>query len=405
MENLTSFFLVLATFGSLEGSYSFKRGVDYFRFFSAVRHQPLGKFIPQVVVIIPCRDLNPGMEENLAAYFQLDYTAYRILLVAGEKSDPCVSLLERARTKYPHVLSSLLFSGKTLKRSQKVHNLLHAVQQLTDRDQVLVFGDSDIRPSGCWLRRLVAPLVDPKVGISTGFRWYLPQAGNFSSVLRSVWDAGIASLMKKGDNLFAWGGAMAIRREVFESCAVQNYWENALSDDYTISQSIHDHALSIHFEPHCLSFSHEDCGLKYLLSWTKRQLVITRVYRQRLWKLAFIGQVLYSGTLWGGLTVVLLNLWKSNLKFDTETLGLAGMVMAVYLLSCMKGWIRLRAVSMLFPQHAPLLRKHFKAYVLWGPIASLLSLLGLVSSAFTKETRWCGIRYRMLSPQETLVLD
>ena len=46
-----------------------------------------------------------------------------------------------------------------------------------------------------------------------------------------------------------------------------------------------------------------------------------------------------------------------------------------------------------------------RAYVLWGPLASLLSLLGLVRSVFKRDIEWRGIRYRMLSPEKTLVLE
>ena len=117
-----------------------------------------------------------------------------MLLVTGDSSDPAVPLLQEISALYPRVSLQILFAGKTKKRSQKVHNLLHALDYLRNGDQVLAFGDSDIRPTQDWLRHLVSSLEDPNVGVSTGYRWYLPQKGNFASALRSVWNAGIASL-------------------------------------------------------------------------------------------------------------------------------------------------------------------------------------------------------------------
>ena len=405
MQNFYPFLLGVATLGLLEGIYSLWRGIGFLRLFQKSHGRPSADYTPPVVLILPCRGVDPGLHDNLAAYFQLDYPDFRILLVTGDQLDSCVPVLEQVRAAHHRVESSILFSGKTRTRSQKVHNLLHAVEQLRGRDQVLAFGDSDIRPSKRWLRCLVAPLEDPKAGLVTGFRWYLPQRGNFASVLRSVWNAGIASLMSEDDCLFAWGGAMAVRRDIFNVCRVSEYWMNALSDDYAISRAIHDHSLTIRFEPHCLSFSHEDCELKELLDWTDRQLLITRIYKPGIWTIAFLSQMLYSLTLGSGLAVVLSNLWRFGSISDAVSAALAGVAAVVYLLGCVKAWIRVRALSMLFPEHEIVLRKHVRAYVLWGPLASLLSLLGLVRSAFKRDIEWRGIRYRMLSPEKTLVLE
>ena len=405
MQNLYLLLLAIATLGLLEGVYSLWSGIVFLRLFRRFRNRPFGEYTPPVVLILPCRGVDPDLDDNLNAYFRLDYPDFRILLVTSDQLDSCVPFLEKVRAAHHGVDSSILFSGKTRTRSQKVHNLLHAVKQLRDRDQVLAFGDSDIRPSKLWLRRLVAPLEDIKVGLVTGFRWYLPQRGNFASVLRSVWNAGIASLMREDDCLFAWGGAMAVRRYNFNVCRVNECWMNALSDDYSISRAIHDHSLAIRFEPHCLSFSHEDCKLKELLDWTDRQFLITRIYQPRLWKMAFLSQMLYSLTLWAGLAAALSNLWRYSSISDAVTVAPAGVAVVVYLLGCVKGWIRVRALLILFPQHEIVLRKHVRSYVLWGPLASMVSLLGLVRSSFKRDVEWRGIRYRMLSPEKTLVLE
>jgi len=191
----------------LEALYSLKAGVDYLRLFQKSRTKPPHDFVPAATLILPCKGVDPGFEQNLGAYFELDYPDLQILLVTGDSADPCVPILEKVKERYPGVSSEILFAGKTEQRGQKVHNLLHALGQFRDKDQVLALGDSDIRPARHWLRDLIGPLKDPQVGVSTGFRWYLPQRGNFASVLRSVWNAGTASLMKEGNSLFAWGGS------------------------------------------------------------------------------------------------------------------------------------------------------------------------------------------------------
>ena len=198
---------------------------------------------------------------------------------------------------------------------------------------------------------------------------------------------------------------MAIRCEVFQKCRVADSWQSALSDDYALSQAVHKSLLSIRFQPQCLSFSHEDCSFRQLLEWSARQLSITRVYNPGLWKAALVFQTLNSLTLWGGVVVILVALWQGDRHFGGVYLGLAALMGPIYLLGCFKGWIRLHAVLTLFPQHASMLKKYRWAYILWGPLASLVTLMGLLSSLVSREIEWRGVRYRMVSPEKTIVLD
>jgi len=402
---IPSALLAIGILSLLEALYSLKGGLDYLRLFQTARRRTLGDFAPAATLILPFKGVDKGLQENLRAYFELDYPDLQILLVTGDSLDLCVPILEKVREEYPEATSRILFAGKAQQRGQKVHNLLHAVGQLRDGDGVLAFGDSDIRPAANWLRDLIGTLEDPDVGVSTGFRWYLPQRGNFASVLRSVWNAGTASLMKEGDSFFAWGGAMAVRREVFQNCQVVDYWMNALSDDYAISRAMHDHSRTIRFQPRCLSFSHEDCRLHELLEWSGRQLSITHIYHPNLWRLAFVSQVFNSLALWGGLAFLVMAFWNTTLASSRLLFVLAGVLASVYVLGCLKGWMRVRAVSLLFPEHVSVLQKYRLAYTLWGPLASLLSLWGFVRSLWSRTIQWRGVRYRMVSPKETVILE
>ena len=402
---ISSALLAIGILSLLEALYSLKGGVDYLRLFQTSCQQSPGDFAPSATLILPFKGVDKGLQENLTAYFELDYPDLQILLVTEDSLDPCVPILKRVREGYPAVNSQILFADKARQRGQKVHNLLHAVGQLGAGDGVLAFGDSDIRPAKNWLRDLIGTLEDPDVGVSTGFRWYLPQRGNFASVLRSVWNAGTASLMKEGDSSFAWGGAMAVRREVFQDCQVVDYWTDALSDDYAISQAIHDHSRTIRFQPRCLSFSHEDCRLHELLEWSGRQLSITHIYHPNLWRLAFVSQALNSLTLWGGMAFLLMVLWNPTLVSNRVLFALVVVLASVYALGCLKGWIRLHAVTLLFPEQAAVLRKYRLAYTFWGPLASLTSLLGFIRSLWSRTIEWRGVRYRMVSPRKTEVLE
>jgi ceramide glucosyltransferase len=323
--------------------------------------------------------------------------------VTGDSADASVPLLEKLRAEHPEIDSRLLFAGQATGRGQKVHNLLHALSHVRGKSRVVAFADSDARPAQDWLRSLVAGLADPRVGVTTGYRWYLPRRGNAASVLRSVWNASIATLLDERAPAFAWGGAMAFRRETLEREArIAEYWDGALSDDYAVTRAVKDHGLLIRFEPRCLVFSLEDCGWRELLDWSFRQLAITRVYQPTLWRLGWISELLGGVSFWGGLAVAAASVLSGAAVGEAALL--AGIILVTWGARAAKGRLRLEAVDTLFPAEGRQLRRYRAAYLFWGPLVSLLTLVGLVRSALTREIEWRGVRYRMVSPNETVVI-
>lgn len=386
-----------------ESIHSLAGGVRFVRRFRAAHGRPQPDFAPPLTLIVPCRELDPGLELNLRAFFEQDYPDLQILLVTGDRSDQSTPIMERVTRTYPGVAARILFAGRAERRGQKVHNLLHALRHLRRDDRIVAFGDSDVRPSTSWLRHLAAGLADRGVGVVTGFRWYVPEAGGFASALRSIWNASVASMFNADTAPFAWGGAMAVRRSTFEACRVAAYWDGALSDDYVLSEVMQTHDLAIRFEPRCLSFSYGDCGLRELVAWSFRQLAITRVCRPGLWRLAMLSELFSHLSFWGGGVVVTVAVLTPPVT-PWLTWVLLLLLTATHGVRGGKGWLRLAALRQLFPQEHGRLRRWWWGYLSWGPLVGFLTLAGLVRSAVNREIEWRGIRYRMVSCTETVVL-
>ncbi|MEE8586581.1 MAG: glycosyltransferase [Acidobacteriota bacterium] len=401
METSLWILFALTLLSLLEAVCSLQGGFRFRELFRRHSGRPVADFQPAAALIVPCRGLDPGFRDNLRAFFEQDYPEFHLILITGDPDDPCAQPLQELRQDFPAVSSQLLFAGAAAGRSQKVHNLLCALTALRPRDKVLAFGDSDIRPGSHWLRHLVGTLQDSNAGMATGFRWYVPQKGNPASVLRAVWNVGIASLLSEKDSLFAWGGAMAIRRSVFRKCRIPDAWKGALSDDYAISRALRQRGRSGHFQPHCLSLSLEDCQFKELFSWSYRQLAITRVYHPSLWKAALATQLVNSLSLWGGFAILTLGV-PAGLTLPVPAFLWGSMVAAIYLLGCWKAGLRLQAASLI---HPGLGKRHRLAFLTLGPVASLITLLALMRSMFSRTIEWRGIRYRMDSPGKTEVLE
>src|SRR5215510_1601130 len=238
------FFIVLGWIALLQSILALLATVRFVRYCSGRQVSQSSRHRLKAVIIIPCKGLEDGIEENLRALLLQDYPHYEIIFVTESKKDPAYALISRMikQSKQNKPAAWLLVAGEATNRGQKVHNLAAAIEMLNSLNrsaEVLVFADSDARVTRRWLRDLIAPLQedDLRIGATTGYRWYLPVRGGFNSLLLSVWNSSALSLLGERSS-FAWGGGMAIRRDNFESLGILSRWKGALSDDYSLSSAV-----------------------------------------------------------------------------------------------------------------------------------------------------------------------
>jgi ceramide glucosyltransferase len=374
------------------------------RFASYVRNEitrALPEFSPFVSVIAPCRGLEEGLRENISALFHQDYPAYEIILVTGRSDDPSLDLINEIKSKeHGSASARVLIAGDAFDRGQKVYNLTVAVSHLDPSSEVIVFVDTDARPSSNWLRSLVAPLADANLGAATGYRWFIPVRGGFASELRSVWNASIASALgEREDKNFCWGGSTAIRRSTFERLRITERWRGTVSDDFTLTRVLQEAKLPIHFVPACLVPSAGDCNWKELLEFTNRQLKITRVYAAHLWRPLLAGSLLFCAVFFGGL---LLTITRAVLHLPYRTPLL--ILFLIYLLGAAKAYIRLRSVALALPTYRRALNRSLPAHLLLWPVSSALYLFNALAAAGSRRITWRGITYELKSTTEAVII-
>src|SRR5207253_6771601 len=90
------------------------------------------EFAPFVSVFVPCRGLDDGLKENIAAIFAQDYPLFEIIFVSDRADDPAFTVVEAARRSFAGEIGPTMriaCAGAATDSGQKVHNLRVAVRE------------------------------------------------------------------------------------------------------------------------------------------------------------------------------------------------------------------------------------------------------------------------------------
>ncbi len=184
------------------------------------RQQPCG-FLPPISLLKPLHGSEPELEAHLESFFKQDYPRFEILFCARSDRDPGLQVARRVAARYPRVPVKFLSSGNPLCANAKVWSL----QRMEEAAQhaIFVVSDSDVSVKPQYLRAVVAPFADERVGLVTCL--YRGVARRRSMRGSSLWShleaEGMSVEMPSGVLVaemlegmkFALGPTMAVRRE------------------------------------------------------------------------------------------------------------------------------------------------------------------------------------------------
>ena len=378
----------------LQGVLSLAEGVQFLLW---VRRNLLDRpspDLPAATVIVPCKGEDKGLEQNLDALLKQEYPAYTVIFAVASVSDPSVSAIEHAIKQNPSCPSQLVVASKSDTCSEKISNLLSAIAEAPAQTEVFAFADSDARVRPDWLASLIGPLSERNVGAVTGYRWYVPEKLGLWPALLAAWNGAIATTLGDHRRNFAWGGSTAITKATFDRIGVAGRWTRAASDDYALTKAVQDAGLYVRFQPRCLVPSFEDASLADLLEFTTRQVIITRVYRPKVW---WVGLIMHSLFVFGFFGGIAMTLAERNLRTSIA----AGVI---YVLGSLKGVLRMLAVSEALPDLKGRIIRFWWMFCLLWPLVSLVFLYNFALSTMTRRITWRGVRYELRSPAETIIL-
>ena len=362
-----------------------------------------GQQSERVVLIVPCKGLDSDFEKNIASFFNQDYKNYLLWFVVGEESDPAYGELCNLKDQLSETSKALdvqiLVSGRAQSCSQKIHNLLCAYNKIDDNVEILAFADSDACVRIDRLRHIIWPLRQYRYGAATGYRWFVPKKNNIATLALSALNAMVAQQL--GNTRFnqAWGGSMAIRVDVFRKVGLDKIWPKVLSDDLSLTYAVKKAGMKLAFVPACLVASYESTTWPRLFEFARRQFLITRVYRPWTWIFGFAAALYSVLCLWA---TVPLAVYAATIADKNLPLFIA--VPIVFLL-CQgaRAVLRQDMIAELLEKDRENMRFARLADIFFSWIWSLL-LFGLIfSSALGRTISWRGIKYKLISPTETII--
>jgi ceramide glucosyltransferase len=210
------------------------------RFFRRERAREFAPYAPAVALLKPVRGVDFGSYENFASFCTQEYPEYEILFGVGDSSDPAVPLIQRLIAEFPQQRISLFVGAERIGSNRKVNMLARLAREA--RHEILVLTDGDIRVSPGYLREVVAPFADSKVGAVTSFYRAIAEknlgaeleavgaaSDFFTGVLMAHWTEGIT---------FALGASIVTTREWVVKIGGFAAIANMLADDYELGHRI-----------------------------------------------------------------------------------------------------------------------------------------------------------------------
>ncbi len=253
------------------------------RFFrrSAPRGAAGHSYAPPVSILKPIRGLDPGAYENFASFCKQDYPDYEIVFCVGEEDDPAVPILETLVHDFPERSIRVLFRSGGAGSNDKVIKLARLVSEA--QHEVVVISDSDVRVTPDYLRKVVAPLSDSKVGAVTCF-YVAAEDKNFTDSLQSIgmfsdFYVGIIVAWQLEGVKFALGPTIATTRERLAGFGGYEAIKNRPADDLLVGRLIAEQGYDVELLPYTILTVADYGSLRDLFHKRLRWIVVMRHLR------------------------------------------------------------------------------------------------------------------------------
>ncbi|HXA03529.1 MAG TPA: bacteriohopanetetrol glucosamine biosynthesis glycosyltransferase HpnI [Bryobacteraceae bacterium] len=201
--------------------------------------------LPAVSILKPCKGVDPEIWESFCSHCEQEYPEFQLIFGVSDRGDPAIEVVRKLQAKYPKLPIELIVCDRVLGANIKVSNLAQMLP--ASRYELLLVNDSDIRVPPDYLRKVIAPLADPSVGLVTSL-----YAGVASPIARPTLGSRLEALGISTDFVpgvlsarflerglhFGLGSTLAFRRGDLEAIGGFEALLDYLADDYELGRRI-----------------------------------------------------------------------------------------------------------------------------------------------------------------------
>jgi ceramide glucosyltransferase len=335
---------------------------------------PSADAFPPVSIFKPLKGAPTDLYAHLASFCRLDYPALQILCGVRDPQDPAIAAVHRLRRDFPERDIVLVINPEVIGSNYKVSTLHHLSHEA--KHDIFVITDSDVHVEPGYLRAIIPPLADPKVGLVT----CLYRGGTltpFPALLESLLiNTVFASLVLVASQVekttYAFGATIAVKRQCVEQIGGFAALADYLADDYYLGHLIVRTGYQARIVPYVVETHPRVITLGELFHHQLRWARTLRTCRAS----GYFGTLITYGTVWALLGLV--TFWLSPLM---RALAFAALGLRLFSSATVSG-VFLKA---------PLTLR-----ALWlVPVTDVLSFLVWCASLRGNTVRWSEYTFRV----------
>jgi ceramide glucosyltransferase len=232
-------------------------------------------FAPPVSLLKPLHGSEPDLASHLQSFFEQDYPKYEVIFCARDERDPGLEIARKVAARYPAIATKFLYSGNPPYANAKVWSLERMQSAASHR--FFVVSDSDVSVMPDYLRAVMAPFADERVGLVTCL-YRGVAGGSFWSNLEAVgmsveMSAGVLVAEMLEGMKFALGPTMVVRRDSLDKAGGFRALGPYHADDFMLGNLIsaagHRVILSTHIIEHHVLNSSFLPSVRHQIRWMK----------------------------------------------------------------------------------------------------------------------------------------
>ncbi len=250
-------------------------------------------FHPPISILKPVCGLSDQLYKNLASFCQQDYPNYQLIFGVQDQQDPSIKVVKQLMDDFPDLNMRLIVNHHTIGTNRKVCNLANTL--IAAEHEILLLADSDVRVEPNYLREIVQPLSDVKVGVVTCL--YRSVTQGWVTTLEALgtatdFHAGVLVSTQLEGTRFAMGQTILMRQSVLREIGGFEAIADYLADDFQLgylpTQAGYQVVLSTYVVEHVLSTS------TFAASWQRQLRWMLCIRVSRSW--GYAGLIFTYGT-------------------------------------------------------------------------------------------------------------